>query len=163
MKTKSFILLAAGERKHRSLFIILALISTFISFQFAFAGWLERYGKIQDDPVLERAVRETGILPDYSYYYTGRSHLPYAVIGIDPALTIAPDKFWHRIESRNSLTDKISNLMPVSDRKETIGKILDPDGRQIGIWFSGYDHTVVRMISSSIVEIFNPYMPSDEM
>jgi hypothetical protein len=41
--------------------------------------------------------------------------------------------------------------------------ILDPQGRRIGVWFSFYHYTPVRVDEDSgILNIFNPYDPDEE-
>jgi hypothetical protein len=41
--------------------------------------------------------------------------------------------------------------------------ILDPAGRRIGVWFSFYHHTPVRIDpDSGMLEIFSPYDPNED-
>ena len=98
----------------------------------------------------------------YKYYYTGRSNLPYAVIGIDPRY-ILNSKFWHKIESKNKIDKKINNLMPIGRNHVTYGRILDSDGNQIGLWFSEYQNTVIRFGSGNELKVFSPYQPNDNV
>lgn len=132
---------------------------TILLFQTAFAGSLRKYGTIQEDPALETAVKQKQTLPDYQYYYNGRSHLPYAVIGIDPKYTLI-SKYWFKIDTKDQVTRKSSHLMPTGASHVTFGRILDSTGNQMGIWFSEYRNTIVRFGENNSVEIFSPYSPN---
>ncbi len=44
------------------------------------SGCSANLGKLKEDPSLTALFRENGTFPDFRYYYTGRSGLPYAVI-----------------------------------------------------------------------------------
>lgn len=139
---------------------LLAGLIIFFGAQGALAGGLGNFGSIKDDPGLKTAVAKEGILPDYTYYFTGRSHLPYAVVGLDPSYKLKKG-FWSEIGSKDQALSKISSLMPTEAVQETYGWILDPDGRRIGVWFSGYWHTVIRFSPVKEVEILSPYNPND--
>ncbi|MCG8635073.1 MAG: hypothetical protein MI863_14660 [Desulfobacterales bacterium] len=103
-----------------------------------------------------------GTLPDnLNYYYCGRSSIPYAVIGIDRAYTFK-GKTWFKIESREDLYYKIRNLSDLEPGHiVAYGKdIVGPEGQKVGIWFSYYSGTGVRVDEGNkIVEVFNPYKP----
>jgi hypothetical protein len=44
-----------------------------------------------------------------------------------------------------------------------VADILDPGGRRIGVWFSYYHHTPVRVDpDSGVLDIFNPYDPDED-
>lgn len=135
---------------------------TILFFQIAFAGSPGEYAVIHKDPSVETSFKLNQMPSKYNYYYTGRSNLPYAVIGIDPKYTLI-SKYWYKIESKAQVVKKISHLMPTGAINVTYGRVLDSDGNQIGLWFSEYHNTIVRFGSGNELKVFSPYMPNDNV
>jgi hypothetical protein len=126
------------------------------------AGCIENYGKIRPNPSLVEAYKTRQLLPEYQYYYCGRSRLPYAVIGIDPKYKF-PDRLWYKIKTKEDVYNKIYKLMqtPWESPGVTAADILDSSGHKIGIWFSYYSTTVVKIVpETNIIEVQNPYNPN---
>ena len=135
---------------------------TMLFLQVAVAGSPGEYAVTHADPAVESLFKQNQMPSKYNYYYTGRSNLPYAVIGIDPKYTLN-SKFWHKIESKNKIGKKINNLMPIRGNHVTYGRILDSEGNQIGLWFSEYRSTIVRFESNNKLKVFSPYQPNDNV
>ena len=119
------------------------------------------YGKLKTNGTLMGQYRDQTLPGDYEYYYCGRSGLPYAVVGIDRDYTFET-KFWFKIESQEDLYLKISKLSDHGwDSTIMFSKeILGPDGKKIGIWFSYYNSTPVKVdLQTNTVAVYNPYKP----
>jgi hypothetical protein len=59
---------------------------------------------------------------------------------------------------------KIDNLAdtPENYYKMTVADILDTTGDKIGVWFSYYYYTVVKVNQdNNIIDVLNPYNPND--
>ncbi len=122
------------------------------------------YGKLVTSPVFEDQYRQQTLPADLDYYYCGRSGLPYAVVGIDDTYRFN-DRVWFKIESMGEVYEKIYNLSDLHPDARTMraAEILDPGGRRIGVWFSYYHHTPVRVDpDSGVLDIFNPYDPDED-
>ena len=144
--------------KKRIIYILVLLV-----LQVTLTGCIENYGKITSNPALIEAYKTRQALPEYHYYYCGRSRLPYAVVGIDPKYTFS-DRLWHKIETKEDVYKKIDGLMqtPLESYRVTAADILDSSGNKIGIWFSYYYTTVVKIVpETNIIEVYNPYNPND--
>ncbi len=142
----------------RLFYILVVLI-----LQVTLIGCIENYGKITTNPALFEAYKTRQTLPDYNYYYCGRSGLPYAVIGIDTQYTFS-DRLWHKIETREDVYKKIEDLIqtPNENYRVTVADIFDHSGNKIGAWFSYYYTTVVKIVpGTNIIEVYNPYNPND--
>lgn len=137
-------------------------IITLLSFQLSFAGSPGEYAVIHSDPALEEVVKNNQLPPDYKYYYNGRSNLPYAVIGVDPNYKLI-SKYWYPIESKNQVANKVSHLMFTRATHITYARIQDSAGNQIGLWFSGYQNTIVQFGPGKGLKIFSPYQPNEAM
>ncbi len=123
-------------------------------------GW----GRLKHNQDLMVNYKDKKLSETLNYYYCGRSSIPYAVIGIDKAYTFEGGT-WFKIESPEDLYYKIGNLSDLEPNLTIMsGKdILGPDGRVIGLWFSCYNSTGVRVDEENgIVEVFNPYKPSSK-
>jgi len=119
------------------------------------------YGRMAHNPELVQSFKVKSLLPDYNYYYCGRSNLPYAVIGIDKKYKFN-DRVWFAIPTSEEVFDKIDKLFyaPDNDFRLIGADILDAQGNKIGIWYSFYSHTVIKQNSDGSLDIFNPYDPN---
>lgn len=131
-----------------------------------FPGCFVNSGYLKKNPSLYTEVQNNRPLPDYAYYYSGRSHLPYAVIGLDKKLSFST-MGWFAIEDRSEVYQKISNL----DDRPGFGvsssvypaDIVDAEGRKVGIWFSYYTHTAISVDhQEKSVVVLNPYSPNGD-
>ena len=123
------------------------------------AGPFDDFAKFKRIPEMRSYIIGTQALPDYNYYYTGRSHLPYAVIGVDKKFDLN-SKFWNKIDTREMVADKVDGLMPTHPYKLSVSRILDLGGKQIGIWFSYYPSTIVKFGQDSNIIVYSPYNPN---
>jgi hypothetical protein len=148
----------AGGNKYPGLFFVLFLA---VALTFSCMG---SYGKlVSNSQVLDQY--RTNTLPEtFQYYYCGRSGLPYAVVGIDETIRFN-DRIWFKIDSMKEVYAKIHNLSDLHPGATRMGAadILDPGGNRIGVWFSYYHHTPVRINpQTGVLEIFNPYDPTED-
>jgi len=140
--------------QHVTLYIIMLVI---------LSGCTGSFGRIQLNQSLSDSYKNTLQIEEFSYYYCGRSGLPYAVIGIDKKYKFN-DRLWHKINTLDDLFLKINNLTDTPDNsyKMTVADILDHTGDKIGVWFSYYHHTVVKISQdNNIIDVLNPYNPNN--
>lgn len=128
------------------------------------AGCAGSYGRFVSSPAVQKQYN-TSSLPDaYQYYYSGRSGLPYAVVGINDKYQFS-SRLWFKIDTMDQVYKKISDLSDLhadATRMRT-ADILDHKGNKIGVWFSYYYYTPVRInAETGTVEIFNPYDPNED-
>ena len=132
--------------------------------QVTLTGCIENHGRIISNPTLFEDYKTRQALPEYHYYYCGRSGLPYAVVGIDPKY-IFSDRLWHKIETKEDVYKKIEGLMPTpwESFRVTSADIFDSSGNKVGIWFSYYYTTTVKIVpGTNIIEVYNPYNPNED-
>lgn len=139
----------------RDLLSALGLIAILLIAQ----GCTGSYGRIKTNPELTAVFKNRQALPDYNYYYCGREALPYAVVGIDPQYEFK-DRVWHRIESKADLYERAAGVLAWDDNWSRGADILDPEGNRIGIWFSYFDTTTVKVGPGNAVAVYNPYNPN---
>jgi hypothetical protein len=122
-------------------------------------GCMAAYGQLKGDPALTDVFLNKDALPDYNYYYNGRANVPYAVIGIDPQYEFQ-DRVWHRIDSREDVVAKVANIRSWNREWSQGAEIVDASGNRIGIWFSYYRHTTVKVGPENKVAVYSPYTPN---
>jgi len=159
IKNKKYSCLKQNENWISILFLIGLFTIPF--FQVTFAGSPGEFAVIREDPAVKTIFKLNQMPAEYNYYYTGRSDLPYAVIGIDPKYTLK-SKYWYKIEAKDQIVKKINHLMPIGAIDVTYGRIVDQDGNQIGLWFSEYYHTVIIFGSNNRLLIFSPYQSNEK-
>jgi hypothetical protein len=119
-------------------------------------GCLQNYGRIQGNDDLTAAFSERQMLPDYTYYFCGRYNTPWAIIGIAPAYTLK-DRMWTKITSSESFEDLSENIY-YRDRFFARGAdMLDPSGNHVGIYYSDFTSTAIKMLPENGLEIVCPY------
>lgn len=122
------------------------------------------YGAIKFNPDLVDQYKQKNLPEDYNYYYCGRSGLPYAVVGIDPAYKF-DGKFWSKIETREEIYNKIYHLWELYTGSNLLygSDILYKGGMKLGIWFSHYRYSQVKLdAKTKTVTVFNPYNPNHD-
>ncbi len=127
-------------------------------------GCAGSYGRLQHNPGLLSLYKEGTLPKDYVYYYCGRSSLPHAVVGIDKAHGFN-DRVWFKILSGPQVYEKINHLSTLHrDSGPLISSdILDENGQKIGVWFSYYPYSPVRVDPETrVVTVFDPYNPNED-
>lgn len=132
-----------------------------IAFGAAMIGCGGSYGNIQRSREAGRIFENIEILPDHNYYYSGPDAIPYALIGIDKKYDLN-SRYWKRIE----LTEEQLRRWMMFGMQGSLGfppngsYIYGPDGEKIGVWYSIFDGTVVKMLSDNQVKVYPPsYYP----
>lgn len=126
----------------------------------------ENQGRLVRAGDVDRLIESATILPNHTYYYTGPEARPDAIIAIDNSLTLR-SKYWIRVDDDvadrltmwNRLIDNATRYRSAYDYEGA--RIMTPDGRQVGVWYSIYDHTVVRFPDASTIIIYAPLIPSE--
>lgn len=124
------------------------------------------YGRLHHDAEISRLF-STNAVPDYyRYYTTGRSKMPYAIIGIDPRYQIGGAHWEPVAPNTQEFAQKVSamwrpNIWEQYDPAEGAW-IKAPNGDELGIWYSMYPYATIRMADDNRVEILSPFNPSRE-
>lgn len=119
-----------------------------------------RYGRLYRDAEVTQMFRVNSVPDYYNYYINGRSNMPYAIIGIDPRYRIE-GAIWEPVApNTDEFADKVAfvwrpDIWEQWDPAEGAW-IEAPDGEKIGIWFSMYPYTTVKMEDGNRVAIFSP-------
>jgi hypothetical protein len=141
------------DRFYRSFSIITILLLAIITL----LGCSGNYGHIQRSREAGRAFENLQVHADHTYYYSGPAAIPYAIIGIHKDYTLKT-RLWKRID----LTSDQLRMWLDLGMQGTLGfsphgsYIFGPDGQKIGVWYSIFSGTVVKMENDNIVVIHPP-------
>lgn len=112
-------------------------------------GCMKNYGRFHLDRQVDRDFRTGTVRPDFQYYYAGRDTMPYAIIGIDRSYTV-PSRYWIPIAPEPAQFKKMSGNMYNEVWDDPYGaRILDPDGKVIGVWYSTVFNRSVKVDQNS--------------
>jgi len=135
-------------------------IISMLTVMMALTGCLNRYGGIKADFSVNANFESKTVLADHRYYYNGRKSIPYAIVGIHTDYTLNTWG-WSPIEPAESQLPKmIERMYQPGLSMPQGGAIFDPDGKQIGVWFSIWRQTAIKMEGENQVNIYSPYNPN---
>ncbi|MBC2713541.1 MAG: hypothetical protein HGJ94_21845 [Desulfosarcina sp.] len=103
------------------------------------------------------------VLADHRYYAGGLAYKPNAVIAIHNDYTLESSDSWKEIsvnqESLASLIKKVGFVAGAEEKTMRIpngAKIIAPGNVQIGVWYSVYEYSTVRLLDGNLVAMSAP-------
>ena len=146
----------------------LLLAITVIFFFLSGCAGAGNYGTIQRDRALDQMFLAYQVLPDHKYYTSGGYDKPNAILGIHKDYLLVSD-LWLSIPGVDSAQiQKWIRTIDPEDRATGHSYfayyILDPEGKQVGFWYSIQNHTVVKFLEENRIEVYTPDLiqPGDE-
>ena len=110
---------------------------------------MKSLGGLAIDQNVAQAFRAGQVDPGLRYYYAGRENIPYAIIGIDRDYTV-PSAYWIRMDPDSDQLKEMSQNIFQEIRTNPYGaKIVGPDGKTIGIWYSNIYNYTIRVDSQA--------------
>ena len=160
-----------GENKIPLLILIWLFICLFLICQVSTASALDfpslkslglpsfKYGKLKRDRDVNRAFETYKILPDHKYYTSGRSDIPYAIIGIKKIYELRPG-LWQEINLTTPLLRSwVSQMDNIYGYPPYGSLILDNNGKGIGVWYSSKQWTTVIIEENNEIAVLAPEIP----
>jgi hypothetical protein len=148
----------------KKLFLLVAVLSFF----FSGCAAPKNRGSLQIDRELEKIFLSYQVLPDYNYYTTGGYDKPNAILGVHKDYQMVTD-FWISIPNVNSAQiEKWIRTIDPEDRSPGNSYyayyILDPEGNQVGFWYSIENHTVIKFLEENKIDVYPPDLiqPGDD-
>jgi hypothetical protein len=119
------------------------------------------HGGLAYDREVTRMFSGNSVPADYRYYNTGRSGMPYAIIGIDPQYQLIT-RWWDPVTPNTTEFKKLVDFIWKPDIWYRIEPaqgawILSPAGEKIGVWYSMYPSTAITVKEGHQVDIYSPY------
>lgn len=123
-----------------------------------FAGCTEKYGRIHSSLKVSQMFETYVVLDDYKYYFSGSDVKPRGIIGIHKNYTL-DSSLWKPVDLTSqqlqSWIESIKNYYRITFSNYG-AFILDPSGKQIGVWYSQWDEGSIKMKGDNHVMITTP-------
>jgi len=141
----------------QKLLLVITIISLFLSGCASYAN----YGTFRRDRDLYNMFLSYQVLPDYNYYTSGGYDKPNAILGVHKDYLMITDVSWRSIPNVSSAqVEKWIRTIDPDDRGPGHDYfayyILDPEGKQVGFWYSIQKHTVVKFLEENKIEVYPP-------
>ena len=125
------------------------------------AGCASDYGRLKKSDDVLIAFKNYEMLEDYRYFYSGRENKPSAIIGIRPEFKF-DSRFWAEIENADSFKRQVDRMYPMTNWPEFAAYIHTSDGERVGVWFSGFNATVVKRDGDRLI-VYSPENMTEEV
>ena len=126
----------------------------------ALFGCSENYGRLQRSREADQIFTTYQVLPDHQYYFTGPEGRPDAIMGIQNRYILETTQ-WTQFDASDVILKKWVDT--INFRYNTRAQfwpygfvILDPEGSQLGIWYSIWDWTTVIKLDDNRIQVFPP-------
>jgi len=123
------------------------------------AGCLEKYGRVDPSTAVDRLFEQARVLPDYHYFYAGGQNNPTALMGIRKDYT-QTNRSWSAMpELTEAILKKRVAAMTneIGHAPETYGgTIRNPEGEQVGIWYSKTRDVTIRFGENREISVSLP-------
>ncbi len=118
-----------------------------------------RYGKLKRDRDANRTFQTYKVLSDHTYYTSGLTNIPYAIIGIHKKYKLRPG-MWREVQmTKPLLRSWISKMDNIYGYPPYGSIILDDNGIPMGIWYSSKQWTTVIIEENNEIAILAPEPP----
>jgi len=116
------------------------------------------YGSLQRSNAVSGTFERKEVLPDHNYYTAGSEANPTAILAIDRSYTLKSG-LWHPVDMTSEKLARLVDAMTdqLGFTPAIMGSvILDPQGRQVGVWYSLYSRTTIHFEPDNIIAISLP-------
>jgi len=134
------------------------LINVFIMVVlFMFLGCMANFCRYKVSSDIQKTFETFQVLADHVYYFTGSTTRPDAVMGLHKSYILTSADLWSEVKDINKELKFWVQQMSNNPSWPTYGyTILDPNGKQIGIYYSAFDTAPVKMEGENKVSVYLP-------
>ncbi|MFO7706983.1 MAG: hypothetical protein R6V84_02335 [Desulfobacterales bacterium] len=137
------------------LFILRLLVVLGLVVSTAAACSTANRGGLHNSREVGRAFDTLHAFPNHRYWYYVNENSPYAVVGLNAPYRLE-DKLWTEVDPESKTFEKVVGLVkdfPVRGSFTYGAYILDPQGQQIGVWYSSMNAGVKVDLETKLVSI----------
>ncbi len=121
------------------------------------SGCAANYGGLRISGEVTRLFETYQVQTDYQYYYSGPESRPHAIMGIHRSYTLN-SKLWKAVDISEAqlkswVRSRMYGRLGISPRGYYI---VDPDGKRIGIWYSMWGTTTVKIEGPGQIMVATP-------
>jgi len=127
-------------------------------FSLVLSGCFARYGVVHPSSEIDKLFESGKVLPDHRYYVDGSDVRPNAILAVDNHYRLE-SALWRPVDLNpaqlRAWVDEMTRYRGYS--LYTYGaKMVGPDGRQFGFWYSPYPSTTVQVMDGNVVSVLTP-------
>ena len=128
-----------------------------------FSGCSANYGRLNLSKEVEKTFENAVVLPDHKYYYSGGDFRPRAILAIHNSYKLRTS-LWKEVDLE---PEQLKNwILFMTEFRgysfRTYGsRVLDPEGKQLGIWYSAWNRTPVKMLGENEVAVYPPMVGTE--
>ncbi len=149
----------------KTLYIVSLVL--FCAFLVTGCASVKNNGTLSRSDEITRAVESNTVIPAHTYYYTGPEAQPDAIIGIHHSYTFPNEKnFWIKVDISEDVLHSWNVIIDNSHRFRNPyygSRILAPDGKEVGFWYSQYRYTAIQFPEPNSVVVFTPDLSPKDM
>jgi hypothetical protein len=138
---------------------MVAIISSLIIIVVLGGCSMANYGQLKSDKEVTQAFENYQILPNLKYYYRGTYSRPIAIAGIKENYEL-DSSLWVKIDPHSkdfrALIEKVSLQGTGSIANPWGFVILDPSGREAGVWYSAIRAAAVEIKDNGQIVNLSP-------
>ena len=124
------------------------------------SGCAGDWGRLNRDSEVTAAFMESRFPSDYRYFYTGRSGMPYVIVGIRDGYEFR-SRFWTPVDPNSEAFLKMVRNPYGSHQSKPYGAYLvDTKGNRVGILYTAFGLVNFRVTDDKGVYVYSPYRPS---
>lgn len=116
-------------------------------------------GLWQEESDVQQLFESGQLLPNHTYYYLGSFAAPDSVIAVSNQFTLR-SRVWAQVD----MTEARLNGWLQWWRTERYGacdyhggRIIAPDGRQAGVWYSQNVFNIIHLPEPGVIEVYKPH------
>jgi hypothetical protein len=112
-------------------------------------------GGLRNSREVGRAFETFHVYPSHQYWYYNQENNPYAVVGLEPPYRL-DDINWREVDPNSKTFEKVVGLVesfPATGSFTYGAFIIDPQGQQIGVWYSSLSAGIIVNPETRIVSI----------
>ena len=118
------------------------------------------HGSLIRTDEVKNTFESATVIPDHTYYYYGPQAAPEAIIAIHKSYTLQNAKnYWVGVDITEKMLQDWNRIIDNNTRMKFPywgSRIMTPDGKQAGYWYSKQTHTVVRFPSENVIVVYTP-------
>jgi len=113
-------------------------------------------GGIRQSREVTRQFEALEVNPNYHYWYLNQENNPFGVAGLDREYRLRDDPIWQPVAADSASFRNVVGLVqwfPVPNSYTSGFAITDPEGRQIGVWYSSLSAGITADPQTKVVSI----------
>ncbi|WP_372682903.1 hypothetical protein [Desulfosarcina sp.] len=121
------------------------------------------YGRLQRSNDVSKTFERYEVLADHAYYATGPAARPTAILAIHRSYTLKPG-LWRSVDMTPELLSRLVDAMTdqLGFTPAILGGVIaDPAGKQVGVWYSLYRRTTIRLEPENVIVVSLPTPDND--